>query len=215
MDNSILWTSLFDPRYASALHLSDTEKGFAITRLKREIQSLIVPFTTLPPQLNEDENRTNMDVELLSEEDDDDAMFEVPFERIHTPTPTVRSSTNTSTDSPGSKLKKIRVEEEAKINEEVDTYLYHLSKVDVQSIKCPLKWWKENRFKYPKVAIGARKWLSVCATSMPSERVFSISSLIHTPKHSTLTGKSIYDQVLIHNNWECLNPSLDRLRQYM
>jgi len=37
-------------------------------------------------------------------------MFEVPFERIHTPTPTVRSSTNTSTDSPGSKLKKIRVE---------------------------------------------------------------------------------------------------------
>jgi len=60
------------------------------------------------------------------------------FERIHTPTPTVRSSTNTSTDSAGSKLKKIRVEEEAKINEEVDTYLYHLSKVDVQSIKCPL-----------------------------------------------------------------------------
>ena len=58
-------------------------------------------------------------------------MFEVPFERIHTPTPTVRSSTNTSTDSPGSKLKKIRVEEEEKINEEVDAYLYHLSKVDV------------------------------------------------------------------------------------
>ena len=45
MDDSILWTSLFDSRYASALHLSDTEKGFAITRLKREIQSLIVPFT--------------------------------------------------------------------------------------------------------------------------------------------------------------------------
>jgi len=76
-----------------------------------------------------------MDVVLLSE-DDDDAMLDVPFERIHTPTRTVRSSTNTSTDSPGSKLKKIRVEEEAKINEEVDTYLYHLSKVDVQSIKC-------------------------------------------------------------------------------
>ena len=52
---------------------------------------------------------------LLSEdEDDDDAMFEVPFERMHTPTPTVRSSTNTSTDSLDSKLKKIRVEEEVK-----------------------------------------------------------------------------------------------------
>jgi len=168
MDDSILWTSLFDPRYASTLHLSDTEKGFAIARLKREIQSLIVPFTTLPPPINEDENRTNMDVEILSEEDDDDAMFEVPFERIHTPTPTFRSSTKTYIDSPGSKLKKIRVEEEAKINEEVD----------VRSIKCPLEWWKGNRFKYPKVAIGARKWLSVCATSTPSERVFSIIGLI-------------------------------------
>jgi len=136
-------------------------------------------------------------------------MFGVPFERIHTPTSTVRSSTNTSTDSPGSKLKKIRVEEEAKIDKEVDTYLYHLSKVDVQSIKCPLEWWKENRFKCPKAAIGARKWVSV---STPSERVVSISGLIDTPKRSALTGKSMYDQVLIHNNWEYLNPSLDRLR---
>jgi len=68
------------------------------------------------------------------------------------------------------------------------------------------------RFKYPRVAIGARKWLSVCATSTPSERVFSISGLIDTPKRSNLSGKSMYDQVLIHNNWECLNPSLDRLR---
>ena len=122
---------------------------------------MIIPFTTLPPPINEDENR----VELLSEDnEDDEAMFEVPLERLHTPTPTVRSSTNSSTDSPGSRLKKIRVEEEAKINEEVDTYLYHLSKVDVQNIKYPLEWWKENRFKYPRVAIGARKWLSVCAT---------------------------------------------------
>ena len=133
---------------------------------KREIQSLIIPFTTLPPPIHEDENR----VEVLSGDDEDDeAMFEVPLARLHTPT---RSSANSSTDSPASRLKKIRVEEEAKINEEVDTYLYNLSKVDVQSIKCPLEWWKENRFKYAKIAIGARKCLSVCATSMPSERFF-------------------------------------------
>jgi len=84
--------------------------------------------------------------------------------------------------------------------------------VDVQNIKCPLEWWKENRFKYPKVTIGARKWLSVCATSTPGERVFSISGLIDTPNHSAPTEKSMYGQVFIYNNWECLNPSLDRLR---
>jgi len=154
---------------------------------------------------------TNMDAAQFSE-DDDDAMFEVSFERIHTPVLTVRSSTKISTDSPGSKLKKIRVEEEAKINEEVDTYLCYYSKVDVQSIEYPLEWWKENRFKYPKVAIGARKWLSVCATSTPSERIFTFSSLINTPKRSAITGKSMFDQVLIPKNWGCLNPSLDGLR---
>ena len=111
----------------------------------------------------------------------------------------------------GSKLKKIRLEEEAKINEEVDAYLYHLSKVDERHIICPLGWWKENCFKYPKVAIGTRKWLLVCATSTPSERVFLISDLIDTPKRSNLTGKAIFDQVLIHNDWKSLNPSLDRL----
>ena len=63
---------------------------------------MIVPFTTLSPPINEDEILGNMDVVLLSE-DYDDAKFEVSFGRIHTP----RSSTKTSTDSPGSKLKKI------------------------------------------------------------------------------------------------------------
>jgi hAT family C-terminal dimerisation region len=94
-------------------------------------------------------------------------------------------------------------------------YLTEEFEMRVRHIKCPLEWWKENRFKYPKVAIGARKWLSVCATTTPSERVFSISGLIDTPKRSNLTGQAIFDQVLIHNNWKSLNPSLDRLRQVL
>jgi len=50
-------------------------------------------------------------------------MFDVSFERIRTPITTVRSSTTASIASPSSKLKKIRVEKGAKINEEVDMYL--------------------------------------------------------------------------------------------
>ena len=88
---------------------------------KREIQSLIIPFTTLPPPIHEDENRAKMGIELLSDnEEDDDVIFDVSLERLHTPT---RSSANSSTDSPASRLKKIRVEEEGKKSEEVDTYL--------------------------------------------------------------------------------------------
>ena len=57
---------------------------------------MIVPLTKLFPPINEDEISTNMDLVLLSV-DDDDAMFEVSFERIHTPILTVGSSTKTST----------------------------------------------------------------------------------------------------------------------
>jgi hAT family C-terminal dimerisation region len=89
--------------------------------------------------------------------------------------------------------------------------LYHLSKVDITSIECPLEWLGKNKSKYPNVAVGSRKWLSVCATSTPSERVFLISGLIDTPKRSTLTGEAIYKQVLIQNNWKSLNAPLERL----
>ena len=46
------------------------------------------------------------------------------------------NTATTPTDFPSSKLKEIRIEEESKINEEVDAYLYHLSKVDVPHINC-------------------------------------------------------------------------------
>ena len=50
------------------------------------------------------------------------------------------------------------------------------------------------------VAVVARKWLSVPATSTPSERVFSICGIVNTAKRSRLSGKSIENQVFIHNN---------------
>ena len=103
--------------------------------------------------INENGNCINMDVELLSEEDeDDDAMLEAPFKRIHTPTSTVRSSTNTSTDSPSSKFKKIRVKEEANISEEVDTHLYHLSSL----------WNGDNKFGECPFFTSAMIKLDVC-----------------------------------------------------
>ena len=106
MDINIVYTLLFDPRYAPALHLSETKKALATKFMKKELQRLIVPFMTLPPPINEAGSSTEMDVVLLSEEEDDD-VFDVSFEPIRTPIPTGRSSTTTSTNSLGSKLKKI------------------------------------------------------------------------------------------------------------
>ena len=76
--------------------------------------------------------------------------------------------------------------------------------------KMSFVWWGvENGFKYPRVAVGARKWLSVCSTSTPSERVFSICELVDTPKRSKLPVDAIHNQVFIHSNWKSLNVSLN------
>jgi hypothetical protein len=43
-------------------------------------------------------------------------------------------------------LKRYRERETSNINEEVDTYLYHLTKMGITLIECPLEWWgKINR----------------------------------------------------------------------
>jgi hypothetical protein len=35
-------------------------------------------------------------------------------------------------------------QETSNINEDVDTYLYHLSNVEIKLIESPLEWWEEN-----------------------------------------------------------------------
>lgn len=42
----------------------------------------------------------------------------------------------------------------------------------------PLQWWRLNRHKYPILAILARRYLAIPATSAPSERFFSIGALV-------------------------------------
>ena len=64
----------------------------------------------------------------------------------------------------------------------------------------PIHWWRENLSKFNNIALAARKWLCVPATSTPSERVFSICGIVNQAKRSRLTGKSIQSQVFIHNN---------------
>jgi hAT family C-terminal dimerisation region len=55
---------------------------------------------------------------------------------------------------------------------------FHLAAQEIKSI-C-FVWWKERKDRFPKVALAARKWLSVCSTSTPSERVFSICGVVDT-----------------------------------
>ena len=64
----------------------------------------------------------------------------------------------------------------------------------------PLPWWKRNEKKYPMLAIMARKYLCVCATSSASERLFSSSGQIVTSLRAHLNPNKVEMLVFLSNN---------------
>ena len=61
---------------------------------------------------------------------------------------------------------------EQKVQREIETYL-STPRIDTEAD--PLVWWRHNCKGFPLLSKLARKYLSVCATSSPSERLFSSS----------------------------------------
>ena len=65
-----------------------------------------------------------------------------------------------------------------------------------------LEWWKLNESHFPHLALLAKKYLSIQATSAPSERIFSkagrIISDLRTRLNSTISGMLMY----LSENWD-------------
>lgn len=59
---------------------------------------------------------------------------------------------------------------------------------------CPLKWWKENEKQYPKA------FLSIPASSVPSERVFSTAGDIVSAQRSQLLPENVDVLVFLKKN---------------
>jgi hypothetical protein len=63
-----------------------------------------------------------------------------------------------------------------------------------------LEWWKVNGNKFPRVAVLARRYLCVPATSTPSERLFSSAGETLSSKRSTLSNRMLRALVVIQDN---------------
>ena len=61
--------------------------------------------------------------------------------------------------------------EEEKIETELKSYLLT---PDVDPDTNPLEWWKRHQPNFPRLSVLAKKYLTIPATSAPSERVFSV-----------------------------------------
>ena len=72
-----------------------------------------------------------------------------------------------------------------------------------------LLWWKAQVDKYPNLSALARRILANPATSAPSERLFSQSSLLLTKKQSHLPDDNASKLMFLNGCWELVEDALD------
>ena len=86
-------------------------------------------------------------------------------------------------------IKESSVPFEEIVTKEVDRYLG----VDVVAGTCTsgLEWWKENETFFPNLSVLAKKYLAIPASSVSSERVFSLTGNIVNKKRARLSERTI------------------------
>lgn len=84
-----------------------------------------------------------------------------------------------------------------KINREISLYIEFLK---VPYEQDPLKWWCLNCTTYPFLSVLAKKFLTIQATSVASEWVFSKGGLVVTDYRASLTNDHVSELVYLSMN---------------
>ena len=82
---------------------------------------------------------------------------------------------------------------------ETELTLYFTEDVEAEDVD-PVMWWKANEPRYPKMAKQARRYLAVPGTSIPSERVFSISGPVVSKHRCSLAHSNVDALVFLCKN---------------
>ena len=80
---------------------------------------------------------------------------------------------------------------------ELDAYI---SEPNVEEHSNPLCWWRSNQSRYPSVAVVARSYLGIPATSVASERVFPKCGRVCSERRSLLTPQHVEQLVSLAQN---------------
>lgn len=95
--------------------------------------------------------------------------------------------------------------------EDEDELMLYLRQKQIKLKDDPLKWWSVNKTTLPILAQIARKYLSIPATSVPSERLFSDAGNHISARRTRLSPELVNKMLFLKRNSENFNifPSLD------
>ena len=82
---------------------------------------------------------------------------------------------------------------------EIDRYR-QVEELLVHESNDPLIWWKANCNAYPNLSVLAQKYLSIPATSVPSERLFSDAGIHVTSLRNRLDSRLVNQILFIKQN---------------
>ena len=85
------------------------------------------------------------------------------------------------------------------IDKEISSYLDFPS---AESDTDPLVWWRSEKGRFPNLAHIARKYLCVCGTSVPSERVFSTAGHIASRSRGRLLPQNVSKLLFLAKNMQ-------------
>lgn len=90
-----------------------------------------------------------------------------------------------------------RLTDRERLVKELDSFLDEPNEAEDSN---PLKWWQTNQSKYPTVAVVARMFLCIPATSVASERVFSKCGRVCSERRSLLSPQHVEHLVFLSQN---------------
>lgn len=95
-----------------------------------------------------------------------------------------------------------KVDLEDTISKEIDRYLSSSVNIisDCDKSFTTLEWWKENELFFPRIAVLAKHYLAVQASSVPSERVFSLAGELVSKKRSRLSPENVDLFIFLNKN---------------